>query len=345
MGTKDSILIIDDDPKLRKTLSDILKAKGYKPITAATGKKALDRVKEERPATALIDLKLEDMSGLEVLREIKECSHSTECIVLTGYASRASAIEAVNLGAYGYVQKPYDMDQLLLTIQRAVEKRETEEMLRESELWMRSIFNSLDEAVLVLTPDRKLVNINEAARKMFGHSKDELAGLSTEVLHVDHEHYRKFGRRIKEAFDKGGSAIFEFRSRRKNGDVFPTEHTVSLLKNDQGKPLGIVSVVRDNTERKQAEEARRKSEEQFIKVIENIFKFVPEGLLVFTDKLNLFKKNKAFQDIVKKYSNKLNYTEQELTEIIIQQAKNRIINEDYTEIRISKKNDEQAKDR
>jgi len=85
------------------------------------------------------------------------------------------------------------------------------------------------------------------------------------------------------------------------------------------------------------EEARRKSEEQFMKVIENIFKFVPEGLLVFTDKLNLFKKNKAFQDIVKKYSNKLNYTEQELTEIIIQQAKNRIINEDYTEIRISEK--------
>ena len=265
MGTKDSILIIDDNPKLKKTLSDILKAKGYKPITAATGKKALDRVKEERPATALVDLKLGDMSGLEVLREIKECSPGTECIVLTGYASRASAIEAVNLGAYGYVQKPYDMEQLLLTIQRAIEKRETEEMLRESELWMRSIFNSLDEAVLVLTPDGKLVNINKAARKMFGHSKDELAGLSTEVLHVDHEHYRKFVRRIKEAFDNGESAIFEFRSRRKNGDVFPTEHTVSLLKNDQGKPLGIVSVVRDNTERKRAEEALIQANEKLLK--------------------------------------------------------------------------------
>ncbi len=90
-------------------------------------------------------------------------------------------------------------------------------------------------------------------------------------------------------------------------------------------------------ERKRAEEQRRESEEQHRKVIENICKFVPDGLLVFTDKLNLFLKNKAFQDIIQKYSAKLNYTEQELTEIIIEQVKNRIINKDYTEIRISKK--------
>jgi len=89
--------------------------------------------------------------------------------------------------------------------------------------------------------------------------------------------------------------------------------------------------------RRQIDEERRKSEEHFRDVIENIFKFVPEGLLVFTDKMNLFKKNKAFQDIVKKYSAKLNYTEQELTEIIVEQVKNRILNEDYTEIKIPKK--------
>jgi len=89
--------------------------------------------------------------------------------------------------------------------------------------------------------------------------------------------------------------------------------------------------------REREEEARRKSEERFRKVIENIFEYVPEGLLTFTNKLNLFRINKAFQDVVQKYSGKLNYTEQELTEIIIEQVKNRIINEDYTEIRIPKK--------
>ena len=106
MNAKHTILIVDDDPKVRKTLSDILGVRGYVPIAAATGKAALGRIEEEMPAVALIDLRLEDISGLEVMRGIKECSPGTECIVLTGYASQASAIEAVNLGAYSYVQKP-----------------------------------------------------------------------------------------------------------------------------------------------------------------------------------------------------------------------------------------------
>jgi PAS domain S-box-containing protein len=71
-------------------------------------------------------LKLEDMSGLEVMREIKTNIPGTECILLTGHASQNSAIEAVNLGAYGYMQKPYAVEHLLLMIQRAIEKRETE---------------------------------------------------------------------------------------------------------------------------------------------------------------------------------------------------------------------------
>ena len=129
MDTK-SILIIDDNSDLRKTLSDILKAKGYRPIDAATGKAALGKAREEMPAVALIDLKLEDMSGIEVLRMLKECSPGTECIVLTGYASQASAIEALNLGAYSYVKKPYDAELLLETIRMAIEKRKTNEQLR-----------------------------------------------------------------------------------------------------------------------------------------------------------------------------------------------------------------------
>lgn len=92
MRTKVRILTVDDDPKLRKTLSDILTAKGYTPIAAATGKDALEKMREEMPAVALIDLRLEDMSGLEVMRKIKEYSPDTVCIVLTGHASQTSAI-------------------------------------------------------------------------------------------------------------------------------------------------------------------------------------------------------------------------------------------------------------
>jgi len=146
MDKNPTILIVDDDPGLRKTLSDILRAKGYAPIAAVKGKTAVNRVKKETPAVAVIDLKLPDMDGLEVMREIKKRSPGTECIVLTGYASQASAIEAVNLGAYSYMQKPYDVEQLEVTIRRANEKREAEEALDSTALETLEAVSSIVEA-------------------------------------------------------------------------------------------------------------------------------------------------------------------------------------------------------
>jgi len=83
MGTKARVLVVDDDPGLRKTLSDILRAKGYAAVAVDKGKTALEMSKDENPTVALIDLRLEDMSGLEVVREIKKRSPTTQCIVLT----------------------------------------------------------------------------------------------------------------------------------------------------------------------------------------------------------------------------------------------------------------------
>lgn len=125
------ILILDDDINLRKTLGDILNFRGYRFLTAQSGQEALGRIGQQEISVALIDLRLEDMSGLDVLAQIKVISPDTECILLTGYASQASAIEAINHGAYSYLQKPADLEQLFLTIQRAVEKRTAVQSLRQ----------------------------------------------------------------------------------------------------------------------------------------------------------------------------------------------------------------------
>jgi len=171
-----SVLIIDDDPGLRKTLSDILKTRGYAPIAVATGQAALDMIEEESPAVALIDLRLEGMSGLEVMRDIKARSPGTECIVVTGYASRASAIEAINLGAYSYVQKPYDPDQLLVTIRRAAEKRGAEEALKKAaEEWQRT-YDTMSDMVAILDNDFRIVRANRAAARTFGYEPEDLVG-------------------------------------------------------------------------------------------------------------------------------------------------------------------------
>lgn len=134
------------------------------------------------------------------------------------------------------------------------ERKKSEQALLESDLWMKSVFNSLDEAVLVVNPKRELININNAAQRMFGYSVEEIFSNSTELFHIDHKHFIKFGECINEAFSKGDVANFEFEAKRKNGEIFPTEHTVTLLRNAEGEQLGIVSVVRDISKRKQNEE-------------------------------------------------------------------------------------------
>lgn len=123
----------------------------------------------------------------------------------------------------------------------------------ESELWMRSIFNSLDEAVLVVGLERTIIHVNDAALKIFGYSRNEMINSSTELFHVNHKNYVKFGEIINKFFSEDETAIFEFEAKRKNGDVFESAHTVSLLKIPKGELVGIVSVVKDISSRKRAD--------------------------------------------------------------------------------------------
>jgi len=166
-------------------------------VTAATGKAALDEIEQETPAVALLDLRLEHTSGLEVLKKIKTRSPGTECVLLTGYASQASAIEAINLGAYSYVQKPYDVEQLLVTIRRAIEKGEAEEALRQHSRDLAMLNRAgqalsstldLDQVLITVTEEiRRLLNVVAASVWLIDPETDELVcrqatGAQSEVV-------------------------------------------------------------------------------------------------------------------------------------------------------------------
>ncbi len=130
MLAKFKILIIDEDHKFSTTLIDLLTVKGYEPVAMTSGKMALYQLKEWIPVIVIIDMNLEDIPALDVVHEIKVRSPKTEIIALTGYPSQSSAIELINLGAYGYLQKPCDLNELLVIIHRAMEKWKADEALR-----------------------------------------------------------------------------------------------------------------------------------------------------------------------------------------------------------------------
>ncbi len=123
MKAKTSVLVVDDDAAFRRVLAGELERGGFQVAAAACGDEALRKVRAAEPHLVLLDLRLPDMSGLDVLKGIRERSPGSEVIVLTGHGSIDTAIESIRMGAFDYVAKPCPLDELEVRMQRALERQ------------------------------------------------------------------------------------------------------------------------------------------------------------------------------------------------------------------------------
>ena len=108
-----TLLIVDDDAPFRERLVRAMLNRGYEAVGVADHASALDSARRESPELALVDLRLPGRSGLEVVRDLKQLDPATTIVVLTGYGSIATAVEAVKLGATSYLAKPADAEQVV----------------------------------------------------------------------------------------------------------------------------------------------------------------------------------------------------------------------------------------
>jgi len=120
------ILVVDDDEGIRKILEAILKAKGYHVDTAENGKQAIEKTNNGFYNLALIDVRLPDMDGTELLTKMKDTTPKMRKIIITGYPSLQNAVEALNSEANAYVLKPFDVKKTLETIREQLSKQEEE---------------------------------------------------------------------------------------------------------------------------------------------------------------------------------------------------------------------------
>jgi len=118
------ILVVDDDESGRKTLAEILRVNGYVTLEAATGREAIEKIRNDKPDVALLDIKLPDMDGTEVLSIIRNISATTIVIMITGFPSVENASTALNIGADSYFIKPFVIEDILSTIKRKLHERE-----------------------------------------------------------------------------------------------------------------------------------------------------------------------------------------------------------------------------
>ncbi len=152
----EKILVVDDEQSLREVLSIMLKRAGYSVTSATDGEEAIDFVHKEIFDLVITDLRMPKIDGMEVLKAVKSASPETVVLIITAFATADSAVEAMKQGAYDYLTKPFQVDEVQLIIRNALEKRRltTENMLLKREMASQSSF-------------AQLVGQSEAMQKVF----------------------------------------------------------------------------------------------------------------------------------------------------------------------------------
>jgi two-component system response regulator RegA len=117
-STAPSLLVVDDDATLRERLAVAFRRRGYEVRTAGGHAEAIELAQQDSPELAVVDLRMPGPSGLELIRDLKAIDSETRIVVLTGYGSIATTIDAMRLGAVYYLQKPADADEIIAAFAR-----------------------------------------------------------------------------------------------------------------------------------------------------------------------------------------------------------------------------------
>jgi PAS domain S-box-containing protein len=283
MDEKQSILIVDDDESIRRSLALIFDEKGYETETAVTGREAIEKARERFFNLALLDIKLSDMEGVELLAPFKKIHPEMVVIVITGYASLETAVRALNDGAAAYITKPLNMDEVLVTARESLEKqrlvmenrrlyqeaqreiverKRAEEKLKKSEGRYRSLVEDINDGYFIIQ-DGRFVYANQAFANLLGYTRKVI--LRREFSRFLPQKYLEGLSKddLKGKRDRKHIGENEFEMARKDGENLVLEIRSRLI-GYNGRPA-IAGICTDITERKKAEMALREKVEELEK--------------------------------------------------------------------------------
>ncbi|MGA1844032.1 MAG: sigma 54-interacting transcriptional regulator [bacterium] len=173
-----SVLVVDDDrlarSSLLRNLQNDSREMGYAVKGAENGGEALEMFKDESFDLVLTDLLMPDIDGIELLKKIKSLSPNTEVVIITGYGTLSSAIDAMRHGAYDYILKPWSEGELRLRIRKGLEKRVLEERLRESEERYRDLYDHAPDMYLTIDDAGIIRDGNLALLQTLGYGSSEI---------------------------------------------------------------------------------------------------------------------------------------------------------------------------
>ncbi|MEK7350320.1 MAG: PAS domain S-box protein, partial [Nitrospirota bacterium] len=272
-----SLLIVEDNQDLVMGLQDLLHHDGYAVTAAGTVAAALKLIRAHRFNAILLDLGLPDGDGLEVLKESQRLDPSLPVVIVTAHISSDRTVGSLAQGAYAYLTKPYDREELRHTLRRAIGVKElavkveqTEHLLSQSEERFRSLVDSATDAIVVADHRGVIVSWNWSASTLFGYADEEAIGQPLTLLmparyHQAHEqglaHMESTGK------SRVMGSVIEVHGLKKDGTEFPIELSLATWKS--AKSSYYSGIIRDISERKKADDALRRHEQLLHAVVNN----------------------------------------------------------------------------
>ena len=209
--TRERVLVVDDDLSLCEMLGEVLRAEGYQPIICTYPRDALVISEQGIFELAIIDLKLPHMSGLELASTLKHQNPLLEVVFITGYGTFDNAVQAIKIGAYDYLRKPFSINELSLCLKRFQQRQALREKARLAEQRYFHLVHNLPLLVYVIRRDFYLDFVNEGCEAMLGYTPEEAKDTPNWFLERIHSEDRE---RIRSLF------VFAFNC---NGSPFSIE--------------------------------------------------------------------------------------------------------------------------
>ena len=247
------ILIVEDDADQASSLRDVLLAQGYEVDMAGDGAGAVAMCASKAFDLALIDIKLPDFGGVELVERLAELTPRTEYVIITGRPSLESAVASVgHKQIVSYETKPLDLGRLTSLLSQVAQRREAERTAEASVRTWQVTFDAVKDTVCIIDSECRIVQYNEAMRRLVDRSPEEMVG--GPCYGVVHGAARPFDdcpvERMKESHCRETLVL-------PRGDRW-FEVSADPLVDESGRVTGAVHIMRDVTEWKEAEEAVRK---------------------------------------------------------------------------------------
>ncbi len=268
------ILLVDDDVDFVDSMSGILELEGYPVVSAHTSSEAINRLESFNPDVALVDIRIGQENGLDLVEKLHKVMPDLTCVVVTAYSDTDTAVAALKRGVYDYLRKPFETAELFAVLHRCADrlrllsdKKSADLAKEESDVRFRVAFDTSPDAIVLAYPGGEIIDVNAGFEKMTGYRKEKVVGLNSQEVGL----WKNPDDRVlllEQLGNTGAVNNIESEFRLSDGRIrrgLMSARVVQLA----GEQVGIF-VVRDIHDLRLKESAIQESEERFRGLVSNI---------------------------------------------------------------------------